>query len=148
MLNKAETLLIEPLLLGKNLLGGGLYYEYRTDDARLTIEVIKTAVEKGATAFNYTEVSNFLYNKNEINGIEIIDKINNKKFNITAKTIINAAGPWVDNVRKLDKPINGKKLHLTKGVHIVVDYSALPLQQSTYFDTEDGRMIICHSKIR
>lgn len=141
MLNKAETLLIEPLLIGENLLGGGLYYEYRTDDARLTIEVIKTAVEKGATAFNYTEVSGFLYDKSEINGIEIIDKINNKKFNINAKTIINAAGPWVDNVRKLDKPINGKRLHLTKGVHIVVNYSALPLQQSTYFDTEDGRMI-------
>jgi len=141
MLNKNEAIQAEPLLNKDNLLGAGLYYEYRTDDARLTIEVIKTAVAKGVCAFNYCEVYGFLYEDNKIVGIQAKDKISNKSITIKGNNVINACGPWVDELRKLDAPVSGKSLHLTKGVHIVVPYSRIPLQQSVYFDTEDGRMI-------
>lgn len=62
MLNSAQTLEKEPLVKQADLLGGGVYVEYRTDDARLTIEVAKTAIEKGAVLANYTKASGFLYN--------------------------------------------------------------------------------------
>ena len=64
MLEKDEVAQLEPLLRQDVLLGGGLYYEYRTDDARLTIETLKTAVEKGAVVLNYTEVYDFIYKDN------------------------------------------------------------------------------------
>jgi glycerol-3-phosphate dehydrogenase len=61
MLNKEETLNSEPLLRKDIVLGGGLYKEYRTDDARLTTEVMKTAVKNGATVLNYMQAVSFHY---------------------------------------------------------------------------------------
>ena len=61
MLSKEDTLEKEPLLSEENLEGGGYYAEYRTDDARLTIEVLKTASSFGALCLNYLEVSSFTY---------------------------------------------------------------------------------------
>ncbi len=62
-------------------------------------------------------------------------------FNIRAKKVVNAAGPWVDEVRTIEGKQNGKHLILSKGVHIVFDESKFPLRQAVYFDTPDGRMV-------
>ncbi len=63
MLSAQETSALEPLLNQDELVGGGYYVEYRTDDARLTIEVLKKAVEYGALCINYAEMTEFLYHK-------------------------------------------------------------------------------------
>ncbi len=142
MLNKHDTLKAEPLLAGDKLVGGGLYFEYRTDDSRLTIEIAKSAFEKGATLLNYTECRNFIYDADgKITGIKALDKVTGKELDIRATTVVNACGPWVDILRKEDNSLKGKRLLLTKGVHIVFPYSKLPLQQAAYFDVGDGRMI-------
>ncbi|MEM7103810.1 MAG: glycerol-3-phosphate dehydrogenase/oxidase [Bacteroidota bacterium] len=144
MLSKKKTLKAEPLLRKDILQGGGLYYEYRTDDARLTIEIMKTAVGQGAICLNYAEAEKFLYDdKGAVQGAVVKDRIDGKLVTIQARKIVNAAGPWVDKVRKLDQvKISGKRLHLTKGVHVVVNYHKLPVQQSVYFDVmDDGRMV-------
>jgi glycerol-3-phosphate dehydrogenase len=60
MLDKKETINKEPLLDKDLVLGGGLYAEYRTDDARLTIEILKKAVEFGATIINYCEMESLI----------------------------------------------------------------------------------------
>ena len=137
---------MEPLLRTDILLGGGLYYEYQTDDSRLTIEVLKTANELGAISLNYAEVTDFIYEKGKIKGIKAIDRLAGEAFEARGKIIVNACGPWVDILRKKDSLIKGKKLHLTKGVHIVVPYERLPLQQAAYFDVQDGRMIFAIPK--
>ncbi|MCG3412554.1 glycerol-3-phosphate dehydrogenase/oxidase [Staphylococcus massiliensis] len=143
MLNKEQTLDKEPLVKRDGLKGGGYYVEYRTDDARLTIEVMKKAAEKGAHVINYAKAANFTYTKkNKVSGVEVIDRLNNEKFEVRGKKIVNATGPWVDEVRGQDHSKNNKELYLTKGVHLVIDQSKFPLQQAVYFDTEkDGRMI-------
>lgn len=143
MLNKKQTLDKEPLVKKDGLKGGGYYVEYRTDDARLTMEVMKRAEEKGATIINYVKSEHFTYDSNEkVNGIQARDVLTNEVFDIKAKKVINAAGPWVDEVRSGDYARNNKNLRLTKGVHIVLDQSKFPLRQAVYFDTEsDGRMI-------
>ncbi|KRG10044.1 glycerol-3-phosphate dehydrogenase/oxidase [Staphylococcus sp. NAM3COL9] len=143
MLNAKETLAKEPLVKKSGLKAGGSYVEYRTDDARLTIEVMKRAEEKGATVINHTKSVHFTYDSNEtVNGIQVEDQISNETYPIKAKKVINASGPWVDEVRSGDYARNNKKLRLTKGVHVVIDQSKFPLGQAVYFDTEnDGRMI-------
>lgn len=143
MLKREETINKEPLVKQDGLKGGGYYVEYRTDDARLTIEVMKRAREYGADIINYTKSNKFLYNdKKKVNGIEVTDLLLNEMFEINGKKVINAAGPWVDEVRGKDYSTNNKQLRLTKGVHIVIDQSKFPLQQAVYFDTkDDGRMI-------
>lgn len=141
MLKKAETLAKEPLLKQQGLKGGGDYVEYLTDDARLSIEVLKKAVELGAVCLNYAKVEEFVYDDQKIVGAIVQDQISQKSWMLQANTVVNATGPWVDEMRKKDKINNNKKLRLTKGVHIVIDQSHFPLQQPVYFDTSDGRMV-------
>lgn len=141
MLSANATAKKEPLLRTDILKGGGIYKEYRTDDARLVIEVLKTAIDKGVLALNYTRANAFIYENNKAVGVEVTNVLGAEDFKIKATKIINAAGPWVDELRRLDKSMNKKRLHLTKGVHLVVPFEKLPLKQSIYFDIEDGRMM-------
>lgn len=141
MLSAEETLKREPLVKKEGLKGGGYYVEYRTDDARLTIEVMKAAVDKGATPINYTKVEKLLYDNGKVNGVQVADSLSGDSYEIYADKVINAAGPWVDSIREKDQSKKGKTLKLSKGVHVVIDQSKFPLKQALYFDTPDGRMI-------
>ncbi|MCY9696734.1 glycerol-3-phosphate dehydrogenase/oxidase [Paenibacillus alginolyticus] len=143
MFRPEETLTHEPLLKKKDLKGGGYYVEYRTDDARLTIEVMKKAVELGALAVNYAKVEELLMENGKLVGVRVVDQIGGEKtsYSLYASKIVNAAGPWVDTLREMDRSKHGKTLHLTKGVHLVFDQSKFPLRQAIYFDTPDGRMV-------
>lgn len=141
MLSKSETIKKEPMLRSDILVGGGFYAEYRTDDARLTIENIKTAQSYGAISANYVSAQSFSYTANKINGIHCKDEQSGQSFILQANNVISAAGPWVDNLRKKDKSLKGKHLFLSKGVHIVVPFKRFPIKQSVYFDNSDGRMV-------
>ncbi|MFC0471466.1 glycerol-3-phosphate dehydrogenase/oxidase [Halalkalibacter kiskunsagensis] len=141
MLDQQVTKKTEPLLKQDGLLGGGVYVEYRTDDARLTIEVLKKAVDQGASAVNYAKVDKFIYQNNKVVGVVVIDQLTNQSYKIFANKIVNASGPWVDTLREKDNSKKGKSLHLTKGIHLVFDQKKFPLKQAIYFDTPDGRMV-------
>ncbi|GKU77381.1 glycerol-3-phosphate dehydrogenase/oxidase [Paenibacillus sp. L3-i20] len=141
MLSLTETLKREPLLKKNGLKGSGYYVEYRTDDARLTIEVLKRAVDFGATAINYAKVERFIYENQKVVGATIIDQLTGKSVDVYAKQIVNATGPWVDEIREKDNSKKGKQLRLTKGVHLVIDGGRFPLKQAIYFDTPDKRMV-------
>ncbi len=69
------------------------------------------------------------------------DLLDDKVYEIRTLSVINATGPWVDELRVMDKSKKGKQLHLTKGVHLVFPYEKLPVKQAIYFDVPDGRMI-------
>ena len=142
MLEKDETLLKEPLLDQDDILGSGYYAEYRTDDARLTIEILKKASEYGAIVCNYCEMEAFEYDdEKKIESLQCVDHNTGNRFKLKAKNYVSATGPWVDLLRKKDASINHKYLHLTKGVHIVFPFEKLPVKQAIYFDVSDGRMI-------
>lgn len=141
MLDIQATLEREPLLKRDGLKGSGSYVEYRTDDARLTIEVMKEAVTRGALAVNYAKADKLLYDKGRISGASVTDRVTGKPYEIRASLVINAAGPWVDTLREMDRSKEGKVLRLTKGIHLVFDAERFPLKQAVYFDTPDGRMV-------
>jgi len=142
MLEKKEAMQLEPLLPKKGLKGAGYYAEYRTDDSRLTIENIKTALQYGARALNYAEVTDFVYTpEGKVCGVAVQDQISGEAFEVRSRNVISAAGPWVDELRSINRSKKGKRLHLTKGVHLVFPHEKLPVKQSVYFDVPDGRMI-------
>jgi len=141
MLDKKQALKKEPLLPKKILNGAGFYAEYRTDDSRLTIENIKTSLHYGAKALNYAEVVDFLYEEGKVAGVKVKDVSSANEFEIKSKYVISAAGPWVDELRSTNNSKKGKRLHLTKGVHLVFPFEKLPVKQSVYFDIPDGRMM-------
>ena len=142
MLNKIETLEKEPLLRSDILLGSGFYAEYRTDDARLTLENIKTAILNGALCLNYIQAESFIYNKaGKISGVNCLDPETGNTWTIQSRFVVNAAGPWVDQLRARDNSLGGKRIFHSKGVHIVVPRDRFPIRQAAYFDAPDKRMI-------
>src|SRR5699024_9650365 len=123
MLSRGETIQKVPLIKQEGSLGAGYYVEYRTDDARLTIEVMKKALEFGATLINYVKVDGFFYTEDrQVSGVSIEDLVGGERFSVVAERVVNATGPWVDELRKKDQsPQNRKHLRLTKGIHLVFD---------------------------
>ena len=145
MLTKKEVIERVPNIKTDGLKGGGHYVEYKTDDARLTIEVMKKAAAYGADAVNYVKADGFLYENGIVTGISAKDMLSGDVYQIKSKAVVNASGPWVDEVRGNDvaaKQQTKKHLVHTKGVHIVFKQEDFPLTQAVYFDTkDDGRMI-------
>lgn len=141
MLEKKEALKLEPLLPKKKLKGAGYYAEYRTDDARLTLENIKTSLQFGTTALNYAQVTDFIYRDGKVAGVKVTDLESGLEFDINANYVVNSTGPWVDELREANHSKKGKRLHLTKGIHLVFPHEKLPVRQSVYFDIPDGRMM-------
>ncbi|WP_265459126.1 type 1 glycerol-3-phosphate oxidase [Enterococcus sp. HY326] len=145
MIDKAEVLKREPQLNDKNLLGAGVYLDYRNNDARLVIENIKQAAADGAHLLSKVKVLSITHDANgQVDGALVQDILTKEEFKITAKIVINTAGPWSDLVRHLDdKAEKISHLRPTKGVHLVVDREKLNVPQPTYFDTgkNDGRMV-------
>jgi len=142
MLSKEETLDVEPLLKEDILDGGGIYAEYRTDDARLTIEILKTAAKHGADVLNYAKATDFIYDDQEqVCGVKWRDNLSGTEYENKTRYVINATGPWVDKVRSKDEEVKGKHLRPTMGIHIVVPREKLPIKHAVYFDEPQGRML-------
>ncbi|MDP4826536.1 MAG: glycerol-3-phosphate dehydrogenase/oxidase [Flavobacteriales bacterium] len=141
MLSKNETMRLEPLLRTDILRGAGFYAEYRTDDARLTHAVLMTAAKHGAVVANYTAVEGFIYDNQKITGVEAVDEVSGRKFNVSSRHIVGAAGPWTDELRRKDESQSKSIIRHTKGVHLVIAREKLPVQHTVYFDNYDGRML-------
>ena len=145
IISREEMLRRFPHIRKDGLIAGIEYVEYQTNDALLTFSVIKTATTFHAKCFNYTEVKQFIYENDKLSGLLVKDKVNNEEFKIFSKVIINATGPWVEQISALDQSKESKIVH-SKGCHIVIDEKKLPLSQSVYFDTTDGRMVFIIKK--
>ncbi len=141
MLDREAALREEPLLPQARLKAGALYYEYRTDDARLTIALMRTAAAHGATCVNYLRAKSFIHRGDRITGVVCQDELCDEEVEIHARVIVSAAGPWVDEVRHLDHSLTGKRLFLSKGVHLVFPHEALPVRHALYFELPDKRMM-------
>lgn len=144
-LTKEEVLEREPQLKSEGLQGGGVYLDFRNNDARLVIENIKQAADDGGYLVSKVKAIGFLLDDNgKITGVKAQDLLTGEIFEIKAKVVINTTGPWADKVRGLDtKEKLIPQMRPTKGVHLVVDNSKLFVPQPTYFDTgkHDGRMV-------
>lgn len=141
MLNKKAIMELEPLLQVKKLRGAGYYQEFQTDDARLTIEVLKRACQLGTKALNYLKVISLLYDDTGVvNGAEVEDQITGDCYPIYANKIVNATGSWINTLHSEDE--KQALLSYTKGIHLVFHRDDFPIQQSVYFtNPEDNRMI-------
>lgn len=109
----------EPSLKREGLKGVAVYWDCRMDDARLCLENIISAAEAGADVANYTEVVGLLQAGGATVGARVVDRTDGGEYAIAAKKVINASGPWLDQVRKLDGD-REPALRTTRGSHILV----------------------------
>jgi glycerol-3-phosphate dehydrogenase len=140
-LSAAEVRETEPALSRDGLTGGAMYFDAWADDARLTFENVLDADIHGAAVANYAAVENFSTAGAKIASAGVRDLLSGAGFELRAKTFLNAAGPWVDEIRRMDDPLAKPCVRLTKGAHLVFARTVLPVRESIVLGDERGRIV-------
>lgn len=143
LLSRDEVLARIPTLQRDGLRGGVLYHDGQFDDSRLLINLAQTAAEQGAALVNYAPVTGLLKDQDGmILGVEFRDDESHRQLQLRARCVINATGPFADQLRLKDDPGAERMMALSQGVHIVLDRSLLPGQTAIMVPhTRDGRVM-------
>lgn len=132
----------EPALASDGLSGGALYYDCWTDDARLTLETALAARAGGAAILNHAEVASFDKDSTgRVVAARVRDRLGSRSATVHARAFVNVAGPWLDDVRRLDDGGAPSRLRLTKGVHAVFDRSRIGNRDAIVIRGIDGRVM-------
>ena len=141
-LGRKATLRLEPGLRERGLKAAGLYYDAQTDDARLVLATMRSAAQAGALVANYVEAVSLLKPDGRVRGATVRDLLNDETRTIRALIVVNACGPWVDELRRLDEPGADPLLRLTKGAHVAVPRQRLGNTHAiTLTSPIDGRVM-------
>jgi glycerol-3-phosphate dehydrogenase len=117
------------------------YREYLTDDAHLVLANLRSAAGLGAAVLNHARVEAIAQEAGRAAGVEALCRLGGRRVRVRARSVINAAGPWVEAVRRLESPSAPPLLHLSKGVHIVVPAERVPVRHLLILNTQDRRSI-------
>ncbi len=143
ILSTKETIKRIPTLRTDGLRGGVIYYDGQFDDARLLINLVRTAADQGATLLNYTRVIALTKDgSGYIDGAVFEDVETGTEQTVKARVVINATGPFTDNVRRMDEPEVSPLILPSQGVHLIFDKSFLPGNSAIMVPhTKDGRVM-------
>jgi glycerol-3-phosphate dehydrogenase len=131
-----------PMLTGRRLKAGLIYYDGQFDDARMNLSLALTARQYGATIANHLEVRGFEKRSSLIRAIFVHDHTTGEEWEVHAQVVVNAAGPFADLVRKLDDPQANPLLNPSAGAHIVLDKRFCPNDLALLIPrTSDGRVV-------
>lgn len=123
--------LLAPHISQDNLQGGFRFGDAQTDDARLTIRVIREAVAEGATAINYVKAINLLKEDDHVKGAQLADLISGQQIEVYARVVVNATGAWADGLRK---SVGGTtQIRPLRGSHLIFPTWRLPVAQAISF---------------
>jgi glycerol-3-phosphate dehydrogenase len=133
----------EPIVAVDRFCGAVVYPEYLTDDARLTLANARSAAGYGACVGTYLAVERLLFKEGRVGGARVRDRLDPDAdpFEIEAGVVVNAAGIWLDRIRRMEDPTSEPKLQITKGIHLVFPRTRLPLQRTLVWYFKDGRGI-------
>jgi glycerol-3-phosphate dehydrogenase len=138
-----ETLRRAPKLRREGLKKALLYYDAQTNDAQLTLTVLRTAAQLGAVVTNYTQVSGFTRTNGTLNGAVVCDVLTNQELTVSARHIINATGVFAEQVVALSGDESKVTIAPSKGIHLVVARERLSISETAVVlpETEDGRIL-------
>jgi glycerol-3-phosphate dehydrogenase len=132
-----------PTIRTEGLRGGVVYHDGQFDDARLLIHLLMTAADHEACLLNYSPVTGITRDATgRVNGVQVRDAETNSEFHAAARVVVNAAGPFCDEVRRLAIPTAEPMLAASQGSHVVLDRSFLPGNSALLIpETPDGRVL-------
>ncbi|WSD43937.1 glycerol-3-phosphate dehydrogenase/oxidase [Streptomyces albidoflavus] len=116
-----EVLAQAPTLRAENLKGGLMYFDARTDDARLVLTLVRTAAALGATVLNGAKVESLLTRSGRVCGARVATG-KGETLEVRARTVVNATGVWTDQVDSMADEGHRPQVRPAKGVHIVVPW--------------------------
>jgi glycerol-3-phosphate dehydrogenase len=141
-LSKRRVRRVEPMLRDRALKGGALYYDAQVNDARLALATVRSAAQAGAMVANYVEVTALSKPDGRVRGADVVDQLTGERHQLRALTVVNATGPWVDHLRRMDDPQAPPLLRPTKGAHVVVPRERLGHTHAlTLTSPIDGRVM-------
>jgi glycerol-3-phosphate dehydrogenase len=143
ILSKEETLERLPTIKTEGLRGGVIYFDGQFDDSRLLINLVATAEEQGATLLNYAPVTEIVKDSEGFAaGVRCHDAETGEEIEAAAKVVINATGPFTDNLRRQADPGAQPVIAPSQGVHLVFDASFLSTDSAIMVPhTSDGRVM-------
>ena len=138
-----ETLRRVPKLRHAGLKKALLYYDAQTNDAQLTVTVLRTAAQFGAVVTNYTQVTGFTRANGKLNGAVVCDVLTGQEVTVSARHIINATGVFAEQVAALTGDESKATVEPSKGIHLVVALERLRISNTAVVlpETEDGRIL-------
>jgi glycerol-3-phosphate dehydrogenase len=142
-LSREETLERLPNLNTDGLRGGVIYFDGQFDDSRLLINLVATAFEQGAVLLNYAQVTGLSKDSEGfVNGVTVLDVESGEEFSAAAKVVINATGPFTDELRRKADPAAEPMIAPSQGIHLVLDGSFLAGDSAIMVPhTSDGRVL-------
>jgi len=143
LLSRAETLKRLPGLKTEGLKAGVLYYDGQFVDSRLVIALMRTARAAGAVLVNQVEADAILHHESgRADGARLHDRLTGDRWHLHARTVINATGPFVDHIAKMDERETPAMLTVSSGIHIVLDRKYVPPDAGLLIPkTDDGRVL-------
>jgi len=122
------------------LRGGVQYVEYITDDARLTLENVQSAAAHGAWIANHAKAEAFFRDSNgRVEGARVRDAFTGSVYEVRARMVVNAGGPWAQEILEASELAVEKSLRPSKGIHLLFDADRLPVSGATFLKSSTGR---------
>ncbi|MGP3949016.1 FAD-dependent oxidoreductase [Streptomyces sp. 7N604] len=124
VISPAKAVAGNPALRTDNLKAVAVYYDHQMNDSRVAVMTVRAAVESGAVVLNHAEVTGLRFTRGRVTGAELKDRLDGSEFGVDARVVLNATGPWVDHLRKLEDKGADPSIRLSKGAHIVLKRKA------------------------
>ena len=132
----------EPELRREQLTGGARYFDAATDDARLTLANALGAAEAGALVLNHAAVTSLLVHDGTIDGAVIRDAESGRTVHARARIVVNATGPWSDEIHRFEDAYAPPLVRGTKGVHLAIPRHRIGNREAlTLLSETDGRVV-------
>ncbi|GAA2685754.1 glycerol-3-phosphate dehydrogenase/oxidase [Nonomuraea recticatena] len=109
-----------PALRAEGLRAAAVYGDHQMNDSRVAVMTVRAAVEAGAVVLNHAEVVGLRTARGTVSGAELRDRLDGGEFGVDAHLVLNATGPWVDHLRRMEDPAAAPSIRLSKGAHLVM----------------------------
>ncbi|TPQ18187.1 glycerol-3-phosphate dehydrogenase/oxidase [Streptomyces sporangiiformans] len=109
-----------PELRTDNLRAVAVYGDDQMNDSRMALMTVRAAVESGAVVLNHAEVTGLRFTRGRVTGAELRDRLDGSEFGVSARLVLNATGPWVDHLRRMEDANAAPSIRLSKGAHLVL----------------------------
>src|SRR5438874_2934201 len=142
-LSRNKVMELAPALVTERLKEGFIYYDAQTNDARLTLALIRTAAQFGATIANYAEVTSFVTDNGIVTGANVRDQLGNQDITVRARHIVNATGVFAEHIEELAGYEPEVEVKPSKGVHLVFSCEDVKLGNDAVVlpETDDKRIL-------
>jgi glycerol-3-phosphate dehydrogenase len=141
-LTRRQAQRLMPSLRSDALVGAVQYYDAQVDDARHTVELVRTAAHYGAHVANRVAATGFLRQGERVTGVRALDRLTGRELEVSARQIVNATGVWTDETQAMVGERGQFHVRASKGIHLVVPRDRIHSQTGLILRTETSVLFV------